>query len=48
MSEDGDYDYSAIELFLEPFTKWMKEEPFFNDELEIYGELWQFKSIVAD
>jgi len=48
MSEGKDYDYSATEPFLEPFTKWVKDEPFFSDELELYGQLWQFKSLVAD
>jgi len=48
MSEAEGYDYSATEPFLKPFTKWVKEEPFFDDKPELYGELWQFKSIVAD
>jgi len=36
----------ATTPFIEPFNKWVGDEPFIIDMLELYGELWQFKLVM--
>jgi len=46
MEPSSEYDYLATSPFIEPFNKWLGEEPFITDMPELYGELWQFESVV--
>jgi len=46
MTLEKNYEYTVTSPFIEPFTKWVGDEPFIIDMLELYGELWQFKLVM--
>ena len=45
--EDSTYNYSHIELLIEPFQNPLGEVPFFEEMAENYGKLWKFKDVVV-
>jgi hypothetical protein len=48
MAIEDNYNYSATEHFLEPFSGWEQDEPFISELPDLYGTLWQFRPLIAD